>query len=500
MVSVRRQRHILHSVFIYNDIVRIMKRLFLFTFLFVLFSLNASAQTKQFLLIEFTPKDATLEIDGEVKVTKNGVYQELLPLGEHSYKLYQDGYIEDAGVIYMTEKYNTKSVYLSLMESHVIVRLKSDPKADILINGNVVGTGEAECRLSVGTKYKFESRRQHHTPDSLCRIIQPSDNNMTFKIPYPDPILGKLMVTSNFNGVETYLDGEYIGETPFDEAFRVLVGTHTVTVKYKGYEASRPANIEEGEQTKMFVNIPYGSLAISSQLPGIDVYINEEPIGTTPIYLPEWPVGEYKVKFYKNPLVHQTYEIKIEEGESKELYHPDFKYGSLYITSDISIDDIIIDGFHKIGGVPPAPISLNPGNHCIGIIDSLGVLFEKEIYITAGEEKSFVFNELNKDEFIIRLPPKFQGGPVQSFSKWVNQRLVYPEIAKENGIQGKVTIRFTIETDGSVTNVNVLKGVDPALDKEAVRVASSSPRWTPAKRDGSAVPVTYTFPVIFQLR
>ena len=92
------------------------------------------------------------------------------------------------------------------------------------------------------------------------------------------------------------------------------------------------------------------------------------------------------------------------------------------------------------------------------------------------------------------------GGDANTFSKWVNERLVYPEIAKENGVQGRVTLQFTINTDGSVSDVKVLSGVDPSLDKEAVRVVSMSPKWTPGKQRGQAVSVTLTFPVIFQLR
>ena len=82
----------------------------------------------------------------------------------------------------------------------------------------------------------------------------------------------------------------------------------------------------------------------------------------------------------------------------------------------------------------------------------------------------------------------------------MNQNLVYPEIAKENGVQGRVTMQFTVNPDGSVKNVKVLRGVDPSLDQEAVRVISMSPKWTPGKQRDRAVKVTYTFPVIFQLR
>ena len=101
---------------------------------------------------------------------------------------------------------------------------------------------------------------------------------------------------------------------------------------------------------------------------------------------------------------------------------------------------------------------------------------------------------------LVEEKPSFMGGDANEFSKWVNQRLVYPEIAKENGVQGRVTLQFTVESDGRVTNVKVLRGVDSSLDQEAVRVVSSSPRWTPGKQRDRAVKVTYTFPVIFQLR
>ena len=101
---------------------------------------------------------------------------------------------------------------------------------------------------------------------------------------------------------------------------------------------------------------------------------------------------------------------------------------------------------------------------------------------------------------LVEEKPSFNGGDANEFSKWVNSRLVYPEIAKENGVQGRVTLQFTVNADGTVSNVKVLRGVDSSLDKEAVRVVSSSPKWKPGKQRDRAVKVTYTFPVIFQLR
>ena len=123
-----------------------------------------------------------------------------------------------------------------------------------------------------------------------------------------------------------------------------------------------------------------------------------------------------------------------------------------------------------------------------------------EIQDYVEEVKEEVVEEETIPFQLVEEKPKFQGGDANDFSKWVNQRLVYPEVAKENGVQGRVMLQFTVKTDGSVSDVKVLRGVDPSLDKEAVRVVSMSPKWTPGKQRDRKVKVTYTFPVIFQLR
>ena len=125
--------------------------------------------------------------------------------------------------------------------------------------------------------------------------------------------------------------------------------------------------------------------------------------------------------------------------------------------------------------------------------------FEIMDYIESAPEEETIEEEAIPFQ-LVEEKPSFNGGDANEFSKWVNSRLVYPEIAKENGVQGRVTLQFTVKADGTVSNVKVLRGVDSSLDKEAVRVVSSSPKWKPGKQRDRAVKVTYTFPVIFQLR
>ena len=115
--------------------------------------------------------------------------------------------------------------------------------------------------------------------------------------------------------------------------------------------------------------------------------------------------------------------------------------------------------------------------------------------IQEEDEDEEVIFAINVDE-----KPTFNGGDANEFSKWVNSRLVYPEDAKENGIEGRVTLQFTIDKEGRLGDVKVLSTPDETLAQEAVRVVSSSPKWKPGKQRDRAVKVSYTFPVIYRLR
>ena len=107
--------------------------------------------------------------------------------------------------------------------------------------------------------------------------------------------------------------------------------------------------------------------------------------------------------------------------------------------------------------------------------------------------------EENKVFDVVEQMPSFPGG-MGALMSWLNQNIKYPVIAAENGVQGRVIVQFVVEKDGSITDVKVAKSVDPSLDKEASRVVSAMPKWTPGKQNGSAVRVKYTVPVTFKLQ
>ena len=181
-------------------------------------------------------------------------------------------------------------------------------------------------------------------------------------------------------------------------------------------------------------------------------------------------------------------------------------------TTEVLIEEEIIPITQDTPPPPPAAPKIPVLSDQIDIVDD-EIELEDDLFMNLEDSDDLgveimdyveVEEEVVEEEAIpfqlVEEKPSFDGGDANKFSKWVNSRLVYPEIAKENGVQGRVTLQFTVEKDGSVTKVKVLRGVDPSLDKEAVRVVSMSPKWKPGKQRDRAVPVTYTFPVIFQLR
>jgi protein TonB len=122
--------------------------------------------------------------------------------------------------------------------------------------------------------------------------------------------------------------------------------------------------------------------------------------------------------------------------------------------------------------------------------ETIEVVVEEEPVIVE-EEPAFVFVEEDAT---------FQGGSYQTtFRDWIYQNLVYPPVAIENNIFGKVIVQFAVNSRGEVVDVKIMRGVDPSLDKEAIRVFMSSPKWTPAKQGGRAVKQQFTMPIQFEL-
>jgi len=125
---------------------------------------------------------------------------------------------------------------------------------------------------------------------------------------------------------------------------------------------------------------------------------------------------------------------------------------------------------------------------------------EAEVVIAAPVEAPVEEEEEEVVFVVVESMPEFPGGQ-QALFKYLSENVKYPVIAQENGIQGRVICQFVVNKDGSIVDVEVVRsGGDPSLDKEAVRVIKSMPKWKPGKQRGKAVRVKYTVPVNFKLQ
>ena len=129
--------------------------------------------------------------------------------------------------------------------------------------------------------------------------------------------------------------------------------------------------------------------------------------------------------------------------------------------------------------------------------DEAGGTVLKAVEDIAAPEPPKQEEEQNKIFEVVEQNPQFPGGSVNG---WLADHIKYPVVAAENGIQGRVVVQFVVERDGSVSQVRVVRGVDPSLDKEAQRVISSMPKWIPGKQNGQSVRSRFTVPVTFRLQ
>jgi periplasmic protein TonB len=122
---------------------------------------------------------------------------------------------------------------------------------------------------------------------------------------------------------------------------------------------------------------------------------------------------------------------------------------------------------------------------------------EIEIYIPPVREEE----EVSEQEIftVVESMPEFPGG-AQAMMEYIARNIRYPPMARESGIQGRVFVNFVVEPDGSVSNVNVLRGIGGGCDEEAIRVVQGMPKWTPGRQRGKAVRVSFNLPVRFTLQ
>lgn len=421
------------------------------------------AQTKQFLYIELNPADATLEINGKLKVTDNGVYQELLPYGRYQYKVYCPNYHDLDGVVEVNEQKQSLNLKLKAAFGYVSVLDNASldyTGASVYVDDKLIGKIPVNnLQLSSGS-HKVRVMKEMYEPYS--EMITVSDEEVRQLIPAMVPDFAEVTLSTS-SGASIYVNGEF--KDNYTWKGRLATGSYVFESRQEGhipYKMSYDITRNDHAKTiRIDAPIPvYGSLIISSDPSKAKIYIDDVYVGDTPLYVPRQVIGEHRVMVKWDEKNYSLKSISLDEGQELEL---EYKKDSAEIYNEEEMQRRE---------------------------ESLRSALEKALNETADDPlPSSLVDDI----------PTFMGGDANQFSKWVSQRLVYPEVARSNGVQGRVTLQFIIEKDGSLSNVKVLRGVDPVLDKEAVRVVSMSPKWTSGKINGKPVRVSYVFPVIFYI-
>lgn len=156
---------------------------------------------------------------------------------------------------------------------------------------------------------------------------------------------------------------------------------------------------------------------------------------------------------------------------------------------------------------PPPPPPPPAAPEIIQVVDNKADVAEVEMVDTEADattvvEEFEVKEEVVEEEIftIVESMPEFPGGGQEALFKYLQKEMKYPQVAKENGIQGTVFVNFVVGKDGKIRDVKVLRGVNKMLDDEAIRVVKAMPSWSPGKQRGKAVSVSYNLPIKFTLR
>lgn len=345
------------------------------------------------------------------------------------------------------------------------------------------------------------------------------------------PAYGILQIDSDPAGAEVYIDGDYqpAGTTPFTSKW-LSPGKHTLQFKMPVYktrtmEVAVPGN---GATQSVEAVLQPNFAEVSVSAPGeSEIYINNELKGVG-----RWSgrlnAGLYTVEARKASHYSSSQSVEVEAGDKRTvtLSAPTPRYGSLNVNTRPVGATVSVDGTALMGTTPNIYADILIGEHTLTVAKPGYTEAEQRITVEEGKvlpvsitltEKEKVApapsartadSQLNigqnvktKSEpfTVVEVMPVFPGGQT-ALAQYIASHLKYPTVAQENGIQGRVFVSFVVGEDGYVEDVQVIKGVEPMLDKEAVRVIQSLPRWTPGNQQGKPVRVKYTVPVTFALQ
>lgn len=402
-----------------------------------------------------------------------------------------------------------------ITEQYLIIESQT-PDAKIYINDEYVGRNRVSKFLPISQEhsYRIESAL-YHTKSGKVKLNESEKTILNIDL---EPAFGYLKInTTPENDAEIEINGELQEDKTPLTSKKLKSGTYTVQA-FKSMFESQPISVkvEDGKTTEININLVSNSsiVEITCQDKDAEIYIDGTRRGE----------GEFKgqlkegmhrleVKKANHLTFSKSFTITKSQNFTEHIAKLEAIYGKLNLNSTPDDANIYIDGEH-IGKTPMIITQILIGNHNIKLQKQGYKNFESEITIEENKiaDYNFVLKEIGsetennveiKDEDlifkIVEEKPIFPGGQAEMM-KYISKNLIYPQIAKEIGIQGRVIVSFVIEKDGSLTNIKVAKDIGGNCGEEAVRIIKSMPKWTPGKNKGKVVRTQISIPIIFSLR
>lgn len=366
----------------------------------------------------------------------------------------------------------------------------SPANATVIVNDEIWTTNDGVARRYVpfGT-YEYRIMAQdHHTKTGKVEVNNPRQKQVV-NIEL-QPKYAQVTITVN-KQAEIWINGELKGEGSWTG--NLGVGEYNMEARLAGHRPSsthRQITLEPQNQTiTLATPTPiFGKLMVSTLPDLAEVYIDDQRVGETPLMLHKVLVGEHRLTIQKAGYEPRTFYVTVDESRTETVegqLEKDYNYSeasSLWASHDYAIADSLASAASPVV-FDDIPIGTDESS----ANDPMPAYQRYETESSAERIYYAVEDE-----------PEFPGG-TKALMDFVSQNLIYPTYAANEGIQGRVSLSFVVERDGTITNIEVMRSPSYQLSEEAVRIVKAMPRWHPGRNHGEAVRVKYLMPVTFRL-
>lgn len=403
----------------------------------------------------------------------------------------------------------------SLNQTYSIVVNSNVANADVYLDGEYKGKTDVSNSLTIkevmigAHKLKVQYGKVGSEQD-----IEVNDSSILFRLSVNTAANEPQFVvfTVSPNNAVVIIDGKHYGLT--DGAMRAVLdgGTYNYTVSAAGYHSQSGTFTVAGSKVAKDITLSADAATVTLTVAdNAEIWINGKRVGTG-----RWEgtlnsgtyIFEAKREGHKT-ITLSKHITSTQPAQSYTLPAPTPIYGSIMVDGSPINAEVMLDG-KVVGQLPLKLGNILVGKHNLTVSKAGYESYNTTVTVTEGHSVAVncLLTAKSEQKSVSEDPPfttveqmpTFQGGDLITFNRWVMSQIRYPEIAQQNGIQGRVLVKFIVEIDGSLSNIKVIQSPDTSLTAEAVRVISNSPKWEPGRQRNQPVRVLFTMPVNFRLQ